>query len=77
MSKEVRAWIYGILVALGPVVAFYGFATQEEIALWLGVGGTILAGPAGTLALKNLTPSGEKSLPKHAATKGSEEPSEV
>lgn len=56
-SKEVRKYIYAILVALGPVAAFYGLATQEEVALWLGVGGTILALPAGTLALANLTPN--------------------
>lgn len=75
MKKSTRAYIYAILVALGPLASFYGLATQEEIVLWLGVGGTILGIPAGGLALKNLTPDepevvfvdeGEVSTPSHA-----------
>lgn len=56
MSKTTRAYIYAILIAIGPLVSFYGLASQEEIALWLGLGGTILGVPGGSLALKNLSP---------------------
>lgn len=77
MTREVRKYVYSILVALGPVAVFYGLATQEEVALWLGVGGTVLAGPAGLVALNNLTPTAgtpvdedpievENEAPKHA-----------
>lgn len=60
MSSKTRLYIYAILVAIGPLVSFYGLATQEEIVLWLGVGGTVLGVPAGSLALKNLAPDTEE-----------------
>ena len=41
-SEKVRAYIYRILLAVSPLVAFYGYLTQEEIALWLGVASTAL-----------------------------------
>ena len=55
-KKAVRAWIYGIIVAAGPLVSFYGLASEEEVALWLGLGATVLGVPGGGLALANLTP---------------------
>lgn len=55
-TREARKYFYAIVVALGPLVSFYGLATQEEIALWLGLGATILGIPAGGTALANLTP---------------------
>ena len=42
MSEKVRAYIYRILIAAGTIVAFYGFASQEEIALWLGLAAVVL-----------------------------------
>lgn len=50
---EVRAWIYGILAAAGPVAVVYGLVTAEQVALWLGLGGAILGIPAGALAAAN------------------------
>lgn len=41
-SEKVRAYIYRVLLAVSPLVAFYGFLTQEEITLWLGVASTAL-----------------------------------
>lgn len=41
-NAKVRAWIYGVLVAAGPLAVFYGLATQEEVALWLGVAASAL-----------------------------------
>ena len=41
-SEKVRAYIYRVLLAVSPVVAFYGYLTQEEITLWLGVASTVL-----------------------------------
>jgi hypothetical protein len=55
-SPKVRAYIYSVAVAAGPLALFYGLATAEEIALWLGLGGTALALPS-ALALAN-TPRG-------------------
>lgn len=51
-SPKVRAYIYSVGVAAGPLVIFYGLATAQEVALWLGFGGTALALPS-ALALAN------------------------
>lgn len=37
LTPDVRAWIYRVLVAIGAVVAAYGWLTADEVALWLGV----------------------------------------
>lgn len=50
----IRLWLFRTLAALGPIVAFYGLMSHEEIALWLGAGGTILGTPAGALASANV-----------------------
>lgn len=50
----IRKYIYGVLAAAGPIVVFYGLATTEEVALWLGVGATILGTPTGALAAANV-----------------------
>lgn len=50
----IRRYVYGVLAAAGPIVVFYGLATTEEVALWLGVGATILGTPTGALAAANV-----------------------
>lgn len=52
-SPKVRAYVYAVLVAAGPVAVFYGVLSKEEVALWIGFGGTVLS-PAGLLALANV-----------------------
>jgi hypothetical protein len=51
-SPKARAYIYRVLVAAGPVVLLYGLLSTEEIAVWLGLGATILS-PGGALAAAN------------------------
>lgn len=58
-SPQLRRWIFAILASIGPVLVFYGLATSEEIALWLGIGGTILGTPAGSLAARNVPTKAE------------------
>ena len=41
-SPRLRAWIYGVLIAAGPLAVFYGIATTQEVALWLGVAASAL-----------------------------------
>jgi sorbitol-specific phosphotransferase system component IIC len=41
-SEKVRAYFYRVLLAVSPVIAFYGYMTNEELALWLGVASTVL-----------------------------------
>lgn len=41
-NEKTRAYIYRVLLAVSPLVAFYGYLSQEEITLWLGVASTVL-----------------------------------
>lgn len=54
--REIRKWLYAVLVAAGPLAVFYGLASHEEVIMWIGVGATLLGVPGGTTALSNLTP---------------------
>ncbi len=56
-SPDVRAWIYNVAIAAGPIVVFYGLLSAEEIALWGGLLATILGTPVAALARAN-TPTG-------------------
>ncbi|QIN94319.1 holin [Arthrobacter phage BlueFeather] len=56
-SPKVRAYVYRVAVAAGPLVLFYGWMSAEEVALWLGLGGTALALPS-ALALVNTPKDG-------------------
>ncbi len=66
LTPEVRGWIYRILLAVGALVAGYGFMTSDQIAQWLGLAAVVLnimptantpvkksvdSGPADTTAL--------------------------
>lgn len=59
---EIRKYLYAVLAALGPLAVFYGWASSEEVALWLGIGGTILGTPAGAVAAANV-PQGRGGRP--------------
>lgn len=48
-----RAYIYRVLTALGPAAVFYGLLSGAEVALWLGIGGTVLQTGATALAAAN------------------------
>lgn len=53
-SPTFRLWLFRAIAAAGPLVTFYGLATAEEVALWLGLGATILGTPAASLAAVNV-----------------------
>lgn len=50
-NPKVRAWIYGVLVAAGPLAVFYGWMSEQEVALWLGA---VAAALGNGLALANV-----------------------
>jgi len=41
-NEKTRAYIYRVLLAVSPLVAFYGLLSADELALWLGVASTVL-----------------------------------
>lgn len=41
-TEQSRGYVYRVLIAAGGVLIFYGVATSEEVAIWLGVATTLL-----------------------------------
>ncbi|GAB3118434.1 phage holin [Glaciibacter psychrotolerans] len=41
-SQKARAYLYRVLIAAGAVVAFYGFMSANEVAMWAGLGAVVL-----------------------------------
>ena len=54
--REIRKWLYAVLIAVGPILTFYGVASDAEVALWIGLGATVIGVPQGAVAVSNLTP---------------------
>ena len=55
-TEEVRGWIYRVLVAVGLLVAGFGWATSDQIALIMGV----------VVAILNVMPSANTTIKKSA-----------
>lgn len=36
LSPKTRSAIYALALSIGTLVTFYGLATKEEVALWIG-----------------------------------------
>lgn len=53
-TVEVRGWIYRVLIAVGLLVAGFGWATSDQVALVLGV----------AVAVLNIMPAGNTSVKK-------------
>ena len=53
LTREVRAWLYGIALVVVPLLVAYGAIEEKAAPLWAAVAGAILAP---TLALTHLTP---------------------
>ena len=49
-----RGWVYRVLLAVGALVAGYGFISSDQLALWVGV----------ATALLNVMPTANTSVKK-------------
>jgi hypothetical protein len=56
MNEATRAWVYRVLLALQPLVVAYGYATEEQTILWVGVASAVLGTGLATL---NTSTSGD------------------
>lgn len=56
-NPQIRAYIYGIMIAAGAVALVYGLVNAEQLGVWLALGGAVL-GLSNGLALAN-TPNGK------------------
>lgn len=52
-TRETRKWIYGICLAVVPLLVLYGVIDEAAAPLWIAVIGAVVAP---TLALTHLTP---------------------
>lgn len=55
-TPEVRGYIYRVLIAVGAIVAAYGWIAQEQVAQWLGLAAVVL----------NVMPAANTSVKKDA-----------
>lgn len=53
LTREVRKWIYGIALAVVPLLVALGIVKSADAPLWIALAGAVIAP---TLALANLTP---------------------
>jgi hypothetical protein len=51
--ENVRKYVYAVLVALAPVVVYYGLAVDSEVALWIAVAEVVLGSGLATLNTGN------------------------
>ena len=52
-SPQVRAYLYRVVLSLGPLATAYGLLSAQEVILWAGLAQTVLALPVG-VALANV-----------------------
>lgn len=41
-NETTRAYIYRVLVALVPILVFYGALDESQVAVWLGLASSVL-----------------------------------
>ena len=56
LTPQVRAWMYGIITALVPILTVYGIVDQTSAPLWLSLAASVLA----TSTALAHTPRGEQ-----------------
>lgn len=52
-TRETRKWIYGVCLAVVPLLVLYGVIDERSAPLWVALIGAVVAP---TLALTHLTP---------------------
>lgn len=43
LTPQIRAWMYGIITALVPILTIYGIIDQSTAPLWLSLAASVLA----------------------------------
>lgn len=56
MNATQRTYVYGIAVAVLPILVAYGLLTADQAPLWLALAAAVLVGGPNVLALRNITP---------------------
>lgn len=53
-SPKARLYVYGIAGAAAPLLVSYGIISEQDVALWLALAGSILATGGLTVAAANV-----------------------
>ena len=56
LTPQIRAWMYGIITALVPILTVYGIVDQTTAPLWMSLAASVLA----TSTALAHTPRGEQ-----------------
>lgn len=56
MNATQRTYVYGIAVAVLPILVAYGLLSADQAPLWLALVAALLAVGPNVLALRNITP---------------------
>ena len=56
-NRENRKWIYGVCLAVVPLLVVYGVIDKSDAPLWIALIGAVVAP---TMALANLTPRSQE-----------------
>lgn len=43
LTPQIRAWLYGVITALVPILTIYGIVDQSTAPLWLSLAASVLA----------------------------------
>ena len=54
LSPAFRTWVYGVVVALSPLLVAYGIVNGVQASLWCDAVAAVLAVTSGTLAIANV-----------------------
>lgn len=57
-SPETRRYLYGVVLALIPVLVVFGLVSPDDVATWTNLAGALLGLGAAGLALPNTPPGG-------------------
>lgn len=52
-QPRTRRWLYGIAVAVIPILTVYGIVAESDAALWIGLAGAVLGTGVPALAAVN------------------------
>lgn len=59
-QPKTRRWLYGIAVAVIPILTVYGIVAESDAALWIGLAGAVLGTGVPALAAANTDPGTER-----------------
>lgn len=59
-QPKVRRWLYGIAVAVVPILTVYGIIAESDAALWIGLAGAVLGTGVPALAAANTDTTPER-----------------